>query len=302
MGKSIAKRVDRSNFLPADIAGKLVQFLREQDAQPGFRLTERAIAKQFDVSRSPVRAALKILADAGVAETRSDGRRYLRMNQKQLRKYEKAAPANPLGELYDRLITDQISGKLPEQFTEAYLLRHLDAPRGLILKALANMAKDGLIERRKGHGWRCLPTINSMESNAKSYEFRLALEPTLLLSDDFDVDEARLNSVYSLQKEMSEGRISRMTTSEIFQANAEVHLMLAEFSGNSFFIESIRKQNQLRLILENRAAKHYDRMAESCLEHLAILDAVANGKRTSASKLMTMHLTRASQTAFGLAK
>ncbi|MFC3051853.1 GntR family transcriptional regulator [Kordiimonas pumila] len=293
---------DNANLLPMDLSKQIIGYLRQISAEPGYRLTERALAKQFDVSRSPVRIALNLLADEGVVEAKESGGRFLAVDQKELEKYAISAPANPLGDLYDTIINEQIAGKLPEQFTEADLLRRYDVARGLLMKVLGKMSNEGLIERRQGHGWRCLPIINTMEANFKSYEFRLALEPRIILSDSFVVDKARLQRCYNLQKEMSEGRLQYMSSSEVFEANAEVHQMLADFSNNDFFHEAIRKQNQLRLIMENRAARHAARMMDSCQEHMRILEAVADGNRTTAANLMFSHLTKASQSSFGLAK
>ncbi len=293
---------ESANYLPLEIAGQIVALLRETNAQPGYRLTERTLAKEFDVSRSPVRAALNFLADEGVIETREGGGRFLIMRPNELAEYEIEAPANPLSELYHNLITEQISGTLPEHFTEADLLRKYDVSRGVLTKALGKMAADGLIDRRQGHGWRCLPIINTMEANLKSYEYRLAIEPALLLSDNFCVVEERLERCYRTQKEMAQGGLAKLTASQVFEANAEVHQMLADFSGNDFFQEAIRKQNQLRLIMENRAAKHSERMVDSCFEHMAILEAVGNGRLATASRLMASHLTQASQSFYGLDK
>lgn len=295
--------MESANYLPGDLARQIVGHLRQISAAPGYRLTERALAKQFDVSRSPVRIALNLLMEEGVVEAKETGGRFLALDQEALEKYEISAPANPLGELYHNLITEQISGKLPLQFTEADLLRRYDVSRGLLLKALNKMAVEGLIERRIGHGWRCLSIINNMDSNAKSYEFRLAIEPRLILSDSFTVDQVRLKRCYDLQKKMSEGFLLNMTTTEVFEANAEVHQMLADFSGNDFFQEAMRVQNQLRLIMENRAAKYSsERMVVSCLEHMKILQAISEGHRSLASNLMASHLTKASQSFFGLAE
>lgn len=293
---------DTANHLPADIARQIIAHLRDCNAKPGYRLTERKLAKQFDVSRSPVRIALNMLSDEGIIESRENGGRYLAVDQEELEKHARYSSANPVDELYEKISTDRIVDDFPENFREADLIRRYNVSRGLLLKVLNQMAAEGLVERRKGHGWRCLPIISSPDSNYYSYQFRQTMEPALLLSDRFRIDEERLERCYQQHKEMCAGEIFDMPPGEVFEVNANFHQMLADFSGNPFYQEAIRKQNQLRLSLEKRAAKHSDRMLESCREHMDIMDAVKSGNQKIASELMSYHLTKASRSFFGLSQ
>ena len=101
-------------------------------------------------------------------------------------------------------------------------------------------------------------------------------------------------------REIVDGLLFEMPPSEVYEVNADFHQMLADFSCNAFFQESIRKQNQLRLIVEKRAAKYSERMQESCREHMDIMDAIRKGDRKAASELMSYHLTKASRSFLGL--
>ena len=291
---------ETANQLSADIARQIVNHLRQSGAKRGDRLTERKLAKAFDVSRSPVRLALNMLSDEGVLETRNNGGRYLAVDQRDLEEHARASSHNPVVELYDNISNDRIANDFPENVTEADLMRRYGATRGLLLKVLNQMASEGLMERRKGHGWRCLPIINSPESYYSSYQFRQTIEPALLLADSFEIDEARLARCYDKHKELVAGLLFEMPPGEVYEVNADFHQMLADFSCNAFFQEAIHKQNQLRLIVEKRAAKHSGRMQESCREHMDIMDAIRNGDRKAASELMSYHLTKASRSFLGL--
>lgn len=291
---------ENANRLSADLARQIVSHLRQSGARRGDRLTERKLAKQFDVSRSPVRIALNMLTDQGILESKKNGGRYLAIGRDELEKHARTTPDNPVDELYEKISSDRILDDFPENVTEADLMRRYDVSRGLLLKVLNQMASEGLMERRKGHGWRCLPIINSPESYYFSYQFRQTIEPALLLTDRFEADEARLTRCYERHKELIEGLLFRMPPGEVYEVNADFHQMLADFSGNPFFQEAIRKQNQLRLIVEKRAAKHSSRMQESCREHMNIMEAIRNGDRKAASELMSYHLTKASRSFLGL--
>src|SRR5690349_15859392 len=56
--------------LDAWLAARIVEHLRESGAEPGSHITEQALADRFEVSRTPVRAALAVLARSGAVERR----------------------------------------------------------------------------------------------------------------------------------------------------------------------------------------------------------------------------------------
>src|SRR3546814_6880839 len=62
----------RASRLQADLALRIVRMLKEQGAGPGHHLVELDLCRQFDVSRTPVRGALRLLADQGVVESRAN--------------------------------------------------------------------------------------------------------------------------------------------------------------------------------------------------------------------------------------
>ena len=52
------------------LAAQILGDLRESGAQPGSHITEQALADRFEVSRTPVRMALGLLAESGAVERR----------------------------------------------------------------------------------------------------------------------------------------------------------------------------------------------------------------------------------------
>ena len=51
--------------LQTELAGRILHLLKEQGAGPGHHLVEHDLCRQFGVSRTPIRGALKLLADPG---------------------------------------------------------------------------------------------------------------------------------------------------------------------------------------------------------------------------------------------
>ena len=61
-----------ASHLQLDIANQLVRLIREGQILPGQHLTEQGLAQQFDVSRSPVRAAFRLLEERGYLVSRAN--------------------------------------------------------------------------------------------------------------------------------------------------------------------------------------------------------------------------------------
>src|SRR5262245_52186839 len=64
-----ASRVSR---LQADLAARILRMLKEQGAGPGHHLVELDLCRMFNVARTPVRGALRLLAEQGAVEARAN--------------------------------------------------------------------------------------------------------------------------------------------------------------------------------------------------------------------------------------
>jgi DNA-binding GntR family transcriptional regulator len=73
-----------------------------------------------------------------------------------------------------------------------------------------------------------------------------------------------------------------------------LHETIALFSGNRFFLETIRYHNQLRRIVEYESFAMDERMQESSEEHVQILQGLVAGDFEWAAAAMTRHLKLAS--------
>ena len=63
----------RQSKLSEQLALSMEGLMATGDLRPGDALAERALAERFDVSRSPIRQALKLLQDKGLVTPRDDG-------------------------------------------------------------------------------------------------------------------------------------------------------------------------------------------------------------------------------------
>jgi DNA-binding GntR family transcriptional regulator len=65
---------------------------------------------------------------------------------------------------------------------------------------------------------------------------------------------------------------------------------LVEASGNSFFIDTIKRVNRVRRLLSYRSMQQRERYPEHCRQHLHILELLEQDRNEEASAFMREHL------------
>jgi DNA-binding GntR family transcriptional regulator len=282
------------NQLALELSGKIVQFCRDHEFGTGDRLAERRLAEAFGVSRSPIRAALKVLEERAVV--RREERAYvLAVDACELADLSLDVPPAAADQLYVQILRDRFSGRLADQVSEADLLREYGITRSTLVKALMRLNHDGHVSRSPGRGWIFHETLGTVEAYRASYEFRLAIEPAALNSPHYQIDNARAEALLERHLELLGSGAEGVNAAEWFSLDAELHEMLASFSGNEFFVQGVQSQNRLRRIVEIESFYANERVKDSFEEHIAILEALLKGDRTWAATLLTRHLKLARQ-------
>lgn len=189
------------------------------------------------------------------------------------------------------------SGEIGEEVSETELVERFSTTRGAVRRTLMRLSAEGLVDRRRGHGWQlaeCLVTDRAVD---ESYEFRLIVECGALLVPGYRPDPAQLATLKNEQADIAARPISNIERSDWFNANASFHETIVAWSGNRFLIQSVRRQNSLRRMTELSDFSHISerRPREACADHLAILDEIGRGDFAFASALLGRHLRRASQ-------
>lgn len=288
------------NPLQAELSHKLMALFQHSALAKGSHLTERDLATQLGISRSPVRAALKLLAHLGVVKPRPTGGYLLACDTEELLRLELELPRSPLDELYVRIGQDRIHGLLDDHITEADLLRRYRVRKALLSKVLAQMASEGLLQPAQGKGWNFAPLIDGARRNRESYELRQLIEPAALRSATFRIDSPRLNACIDLHRRLVDGLVFEASLHTLLTINADFHQMLVDFSGNHFFSEIMRQQNRMRRFTESGAVLYPERMQQSCQEHLEIMESVQQQDLEWAARLMERHLEISGQGQLGV--
>jgi DNA-binding GntR family transcriptional regulator len=286
--------------MPRRISDTLVlqikQYIGAEHLPAGTRLTERALSERFQVSRSPVREALKRLADEGVLEEQKDGGHAVSHAGARLSgepEHSFTTP-DPLEQAYFAIAEDRLAGKLPERVTENEFARRYDLTRAQLAAVLRRMAQEGWVERLPGHGWRFRPVLTSADTYDQGYRFRILIEAAGILEPTFRINEALLKRCRQQQRELLD-HIHEVSAADIFDANTLLHETIAECSGNVFILDSLKRLNSLRRLMEYRKSFDREAAARRCREHLDLIDLLLAGRQEAAADFIRLHLRDAAR-------
>ncbi|WP_213989256.1 GntR family transcriptional regulator [Sodalis sp. dw_96] len=280
--------------LQSRIMREIVSYVRREQLSLGTHVVESQLAKELNSSRSPVKFALVFLVRQGMFTYDKNRGFFLAQDASNLGHLAEQLAEKSEDPIYQKIAELRLTNKLPELFTEIELMRKLDVSRTVLRSALTRIQQEGWLEFRTGQGWKTLPVIDSVEAYRESFALRIMIEPAGILSDAFNIDRKRLEEFRKQQLHIVETGFLTMTTLELFEANADFHETLALCSGNRFLLQTIKRLNQLRRLVEYRQMqkKRLQRKHPS-EEHIEILDLLLEGDRLGAANKLRLHLERA---------
>jgi DNA-binding GntR family transcriptional regulator len=282
--------------LQRTLARQIAGLVRSEGMTAGTPLNQLALAEKLGVSRTPVRAALKALGEAGLV--RLDRRGVVVANPDvslPIDEDDRAADNH----LIASMARDRHMGALAESVSEADLMRRYDAARTDVVAALRHLASLGVAERKPGFGWRFLVSAETTAEKRAAYRFRLAIEPAALREPGYVADPMWISKMQAAHRRFMTKPWRPADSIAFFEMNAAFHLGLVTFSGNRFFIQATQQQNDLRRLRNYSWRMGEDRVRVSSADHLSILDALASGKALLAADRLTRHLSATAQLVAG---
>jgi DNA-binding GntR family transcriptional regulator len=280
--------------LQSQLAAQILDHVRERRLPRGQHLPEQALADLFRVSRAPIHAALKALEQRGVVRLERNRGFFLQKGAEELSETEaaaaSAAPDEAEDEPYLAVAADRLEGRLPERVTENELIRRYGFTRNQAVKILARIAQEGWAERLPGHGWRFLPVLTSREAYEMGYRFRAAIEAAAVQEPTFHVDPAALADLRAEQRALLDGGVRHLPRTRLFQANSGFHEAVVGWSNNPFFLDALRRVNQVRRLMEYRVTVDRSRLDRQCREHLELLDLLEAGELRTAAAFLRVHI------------
>jgi DNA-binding GntR family transcriptional regulator len=278
--------------LHREILKDILRLGREEAWQPDDAVAEKPLAERLGVSRTPVRRALLELAEQGLL--RREPRKGFILNRRigPDEAFVGAAEEGGRAELYQKIMADRIDGHLANEISESELIARYGAARGELRKALQRLSGEGIIHRQRGHGWRFGESLDTPQAIVESYAFREAIETAALQLPGFRIEPAGLRRLRAAHEQMMKLSSAEVSPEVWFQVNAGFHEMLASWSGNRFFLQAVKRQNSLRQMHQfaDFAQLEASQIAQSCREHLAILNALERDDRAAAVALLRAHL------------
>lgn len=277
--------------LHRSLARAILEHLREQGAEPGMRLAETGLASALGTSRAPVRGALGVLAQHGLAAPAGNNRGLV------LRLLPPVGD-DPLGDdeasdaaerLYWRLAADRLEGRIPDSIAEAELLRRTGVPRGSLQRVMLRILAEGWAERGAAGGWRFLPLIDGPAAEEEAYWTRRALETAALQAPGFALAPATAARLRREQESLLDASTAPGPRT-IFELNSGFHLALVQASGNRFLTDAAARLTRLRRLAGYVVALDTTRLATQVTEHMAILERLQADDRAAATELLIRHL------------
>lgn len=276
------------------IANDIITRIGMGEFGTGSHLATEALAKRFEVSRSPIREALAILCEQGVIENRRN-RGFFVLPTEQRKNSE--ASTDPLGSVdddpYYQLAEDWLKDRIGADQTEQAIRDRYDLTRSQAQDLLSRASREGWAEPKPGYGWKLRQVAKTAEAFEEIYRFRAVIEPAALLEPSFHFDRAVAAALRRTQERLASGNLEGLAAAAMTAAGAEFHEAIIRMSGNPMFFYALERANQLRRLAEYRLKVNPQRIAVQSSEHLQILDLLAKGDNLEAAHLMRRHLSGA---------
>ncbi|WP_192180566.1 GntR family transcriptional regulator [Mesorhizobium amorphae] len=283
-----AARRPRTNHL--DLAQRILDVARQRGFAPGAHLPEQQIASLCNVSRTPVRAALRLLTEQGVVQWEAATGYRLVADLTAQAAVAAELPVTAEDELAEAILRDRSARRLDQTVTVVGLMRRYDAERKTVLKALQRLTEENLVDRAPGQSWLFRRAPDDPEAQGESYEFRLLLEPAAILAAGFRLDGTRAALLRQGMETLAALPDAAFDTREFQRLDIEFHGTIADGSANRFVADALSDHLRLRRLPGTYTGVNVFRLKQSLREHLTILDHLESRQYEVAADLLRVHL------------
>lgn len=283
-----AARRPRTNHL--DLAQRILDVARQRGFGPGAHLPEQQIASLCNVSRTPVRAALRLLTEQGVVRWEAETGYRLAVDLAAQAAIARELPVTEEDELTEAILRDRSARRLDQTVTVGGLMRRYNTERKTVLKALQRLTEENLLDRAPGQSWLFRRAPDDPEAQGESYEFRLLLEPAAIVAPGFRLDGARAAVLRHGMEALAALPDAAFDTREFQRLDIEFHGMIADGAANRFVTDALSDHLRLRRLPGTYAGVNVFRLKQSLREHLTILDHLESRQYEVAADLLRVHL------------
>lgn len=280
----------RQNHLK--LARQIVGIVLERGLKEGEHLPEAILSDACGVSRTPIRSALKLLAENNIVQRRDEGGYFLHREPEKLSAGVLSDLAQMENSLTARILTDRAERRISDIQSVSALVRRYNTPRSAVLNALKILSSDGVVVQMPGRSWAFAPILDTPNALEDSLSFRLSLEPQAIMAPGFKLDSQKIGLLRQQMEEFLQRPDGRLSSSAFLHLDCGFHSFIAESSMNRFSRGALMAHHRLRLTTQKDHTIPDFRLRQSLEEHLDILDSLERGQLQLAADQMVLHLRR----------
>ena len=277
----------RTNHL--ELARRILEHTQETGLVAGDPVAEQALARTFQVSRTLIRGALKVLLEENLLSHEA-GKGYRLLAAPDGQAFNAALPQAEEEELATSVLRDRMAGRLGDSISISELMRRYDIGRPAAQKALLQLSESQAIERGPGQSWLFRPSLNSLAALEESLKFRLILEPEALLSPHFNADPQRLALLRSAMQSLLSRPVEDFDIQQFRELDISFHELIGQSCGNRFIGDALLQHQSLRRLPNLLPTVSVHRLQEALREHLQIIAHIERGQLEIAADLLRLHL------------
>jgi len=277
----------RGNHL--ELARRILEHLQESGLVVGSAVSEQALARTFQVSRTLVRAALKLLLEEQLLSHEA-GKGYSVLALPANQALSVALPQAEEEALATSALRDRMAGRLGNSISVSELMRRYNIARPAAQKVITQLSESQVLERGPGQSWLFRPLLNNLAALEDSLHYRLIMEPQALLSPGFDADLARLALLRESMERLLGQSIATFDIQQFRELDISFHECIAQSCGNQFIRDALLHHQALRRLPNLLPMVSVHRLQEALREHLRIIECIERGQMDIAADLMRLHL------------
>lgn len=280
------------------LANKVLNEIHIEGLVAGAHIKEVEFSNKLKVSRTPIRNAFAYLEKEGFLIKKPNQGYFLAESHtaKQLSELQlNNAETSVLSPLCYSIGQDYLGGRLTKSFTENELISRYEKSRKAIQEALITMEKEGWLSRSLGYGWEFNEFISSPKAYAQSYRFRQLIETQALREPDFKINTTKIQMLKMSQIDILNNDSKLVSAGDMFNAGVLFHETIVSMSGNIFLLDSLKRINRLRRLVEYNVNTKRTIPRKECEEHLVLLTLIENGQMPEAAAFLEKHLSRTAE-------
>lgn len=291
MKKATQEREPRARSeLAEGLAARILEHINAERLAIGTHVAAQDLADRFNVSRSPINQALRLLHEKRVLAHERNRGYFIRETDK-ISAQELGLPAeDDVSRVYLQVADDRLHGRLPAQVSESQLCRRYGLTRTQLTAVLTRISQEGWVERRPGYGWEFSEMLVTPEALLQTYRVRMALEPAALLEPGYRLAPATAERLRATELRLLDGALETDSPDALHERGVRFHEGIVGACRNPFFLDALHRINRVRRLLSYRSMVVRDRYREQCREHLDILGLLEQGRNTEAAEALRAHL------------